>query len=235
LLFAFGAAMAVLIIGLALMGTPSALALFGVALSVWLMVGAISEIAFRIKLGRASLAESWRRGAGLPRSAWGTAVAHFGVGVTVLGVIGATAWNSEEIATLKPGDAMSIGSYSGAMDGFVPLSASNYTGTAVRFTVRKGGAVVATMEPEKRLYTVPNTPTTEAAIKTFGFSQLYVSLGDISADGATVVRVYWKTLVTLIWIGALIMTAGGALSLSDRRLRVGAPKPARRSVAVPAE
>ncbi|WP_029075503.1 heme lyase CcmF/NrfE family subunit [Kaistia adipata] len=235
LLFAFGAAMAVMILGLALMGTPAALALFGVALSVWLMVGSISEIAFRVKLGRASLAESWRRGAGLPRSAWGTAVAHFGVGVTVLGVVGATAWNSEEIATLKPGEAMSIGAYSVTMDGFVPLSASNYTGTAVRFTVREGGNVVATMEPEKRLYTVPNTPTTEAAIKTFGFSQLYVSLGDIGTDGATVVRIYWKTLVTLIWIGALIMTAGGALSLSDRRLRVGAPKPARRAVPVPAE
>jgi cytochrome c-type biogenesis protein CcmF len=235
LLFAFGAAMAAMIIGLALMGTPAALALFGVALSVWLMVGSLSEIAFRIKLGRASLGESWRRGAGLPRSAWGTAVAHFGVGVSVLGVVAATAWNSEEIATLKPGEAMSIGAYSVTMDGFVPLSASNYTGTAVRFTVREGGNVVATMEPEKRLYTVPNTPTTEAAIKTFGFSQLYVSLGDISTDGSTVVRVYWKTLVTLIWIGALIMTAGGALSLSDRRLRVGAPKPARRSVPVPAE
>jgi cytochrome c-type biogenesis protein CcmF len=235
LLFAFGAAMAAVIIGLALMGTPAALALFGVALAVWLMVGSLSEIAFRIKLGRASLGESWRRGAGLPRSAWGTAVAHFGLGVTVLGVVAATAWNSETIVTLKPGEVMTIGDRTLTMDGFVPLSASNYTGTGVRFTVREGGNVVATMEPEKRLYTVPNTPTTEAAIKTFGFSQLYVSLGDVSADGATVVRVYWKTLVTLIWLGTLVMTAGGVLSLSDRRLRVGAPKPSRRSVAVPAE
>jgi cytochrome c-type biogenesis protein CcmF len=235
LLFAFGAALFVLIVGLALMGTPDALALFGVALAVWLMVGSLSEIAFRIKLGRASLAESWRRGAGLPRSAWGTCVAHFGVGVTVLGVVGATAWNSEEIATMKPGEVMSIGEYSVTMDGFIPLSMSNYTGTAVRFTVREGGNIVAMMQPEKRLYTVPNTPTTEAAIETFGFSQLYVSLGDISTDGSTVVRVYWKTLVTLIWIGSIIMTLGGVLSLSDRRLRVGAPKPARRAVAVPAE
>jgi cytochrome c-type biogenesis protein CcmF len=235
LLFAFGAALFVLIVGLALMGTPDALALFGVALAVWLMVGSLSEIAFRIKLGRASLAECWRRGAGLPRSAWGTCVAHFGVGVTVLGVVGATAWNSEEIATMKPGEVMSIGEYSVTMDGFIPLSMSNYTGTAVRFTVREGGNIVAMMQPEKRLYTVPNTPTTEAAIETFGFSQLYVSLGDISTDGSTVVRVYWKTLVTLIWIGSIIMTLGGVLSLSDRRLRVGAPKPARRAVAVPAE
>jgi cytochrome c-type biogenesis protein CcmF len=50
------------------------------------------------------------------------------------------------------------------------------------------------------------------------------------------VRLYFKPQVLMIWLGALIMFAGGALSLSDRRLRVGAPKAARASVAVqPAE
>ena len=48
-------------------------------------------------------------------------------------------------------------------------------------------------------------------------------------------RVFWKPLVTLIWLGAVVMAIGGILSLSDRRLRVGAPKPARRTVAAPAE
>ena len=121
------------------------------------------------------------------------------------------------------------------LDGFLPVSGGTYSGTAARFTVREGGTVVATLAPEKRLYSVQNMPTTESAIRTFGLSQLYVSLGDIKPDGATVVRVYWKTLVTLIWIGAVVMALGGALSLSDRRLRVGAPKPARRGAAVPAE
>ena len=60
-------------------------------------------------------------------------------------------------------------------------------------------------------------------------------IGDIAADGTATVRIYWKPFVTLIWIGALVMAAGGLLSLSDRRLRVGAPKPARRAHAVPAE
>ena len=36
-------------------------------------------------------------------------------------------------------------------------------------------------------------------------------------------RLYWKPLVTLIWLGALLMAFGGALSLADRRLRIGAP------------
>jgi cytochrome c-type biogenesis protein CcmF len=33
--------------------------------------------------------------------------------------------------------------------------------------------------------------------------------------------------VLLIWLGCVVMAIGGGFSLSDRRLRVGAPKPAR--------
>jgi cytochrome c-type biogenesis protein CcmF len=84
------------------------------------------------------------------------------------------------------------------------------------------------MEPSKRQFDVRQTSTTEAAIRTSGFSQLYLSLGDIAADGTTTVRVFWKPLVTWIWLGAIVMAFGGMLSLSDRRLRVGAPRPARR-------
>ncbi len=67
-----------------------------------------------------------------------------------------------------------------------------------------------------------NMPTTEAGIRTFGFSQLYVSVGDELPGGGIGVRAYWKPLVTLIWLGAVVMALGGVLSLSDRRLRVGA-------------
>ena len=59
-----------------------------------------------------------------------------------------------------------------------------------------------------------------------GASQLYLSLGDTNADGSVAIRLYYKPLVLLIWLGAVVMFIGGALSLSDRRLRVGAPKPA---------
>jgi cytochrome c-type biogenesis protein CcmF len=61
---------------------------------------------------------------------------------------------------------------------------------------------------------------------TRGASQLYLSLGDTNDDGSVAVRLYHKPLVLLIWLGAVVMMLGGALSLSDRRLRVGAPKPA---------
>ena len=235
LMAAFLVALAVIVIGLFLTGTGSALAILGIALAAWLLVGSLSDIAFRVKLGRAPLAESVRRGVGLPRAAWGTMVAHFGLGLTVLGIVASTAWNSETIVTMKPGDSVEVAGRTLTMDGFLPIAGGTYTGTAVRFSIREGGATIGTLQPEKRFYTVQNMPTTESAIRTFGFSQLYVSLGDVKPDGETTVRVYWKRLITLIWLGALVMAAGGTLSLSDRRLRVGAPKPARRAVPVAAE
>ena len=71
--------------------------------------------------------------------------------------------------------------------------------------------------------------TTEAALMTRGVSQLYLSLGDTNADGSIAVRLYYKPMVLLIWLGAVVMMLGGGLSLSDRRLRIGAPKPATKS------
>jgi cytochrome c-type biogenesis protein CcmF len=77
--------------------------------------------------------------------------------------------------------------------------------------------------------------TTEAALMTRGVSQLYVSLGDVGSNGSIAVRLYHKPFVLLIWFGAIVMVIGGALSLSDRRLRIGAPKPARTAALQPAE
>ncbi len=235
LMVAFGIAIVGAAIAAFLAGTKNILAIFGVGLAAWLIVGALSELAFRLRLGNVPLADSLRRARGLPRSSFGTTLAHAGLGVVLLGIVSASAWSSENILTMKPGDTTTIAGREITLDGFVPRNGPNYRETAVRFTVRKDGLEEATMEPSKRLFSARETMTTEAAIRTVGFSQLYISLGDIASNGDTTVRIYWKPLVTLTWLGAIVMALGGMLSLSDRRLRVGAPRPARRQAAVPAE
>jgi cytochrome c-type biogenesis protein CcmF len=113
---------------------------------------------------------------------------------------------------------------------------ANYRELAAKFTVRQGGNVIGVMEPSKRTFASRQSSTNEAALMTRGASQLYLSLGDPNDDGSIAVRLYHKPLVLLIWLGAVAMFLGGALSLSDRRLRVGAPKPARSKTAMqPAE
>jgi cytochrome c-type biogenesis protein CcmF len=230
----------VALIGLAaafvLEGKPL-LAPFGVGLALFVITGAVTDICERIGLLRTPLATVLRRAAGLPRSAWGTAFAHLGLGITLLGIVGETQWGAERIVSIKPGDKVTVRNYDVTFDRTFNRTGPNYTEIAAAFTVRRHGEIVGFMEPSKRNFASRQTTTTESALMARGVSQLYLSLGEINPDGSVAIRLYYKPLVLLIWLGCVVMVLGGGLSLSDRRLRVGAPKPARAKTAAmaPAE
>jgi cytochrome c-type biogenesis protein CcmF len=223
--------------GFALQHSGPVLAPFGVGLAIFVMAGALIDIAERTMILRVPFGAALRRAAGLPRSAWGTAVAHFGIGATLLGIVAVTAWGSERIASVRPGETIDIAHYRLSFDGLFNRPGPNYRDVVGRFTVRRtNGDLLGVMEPSRRTFPSRNMATTEAALMRRGVSQLYLSLGDPNPDGSVPVRLYFKPQVLLIWLGALIMFVGGGLSLSDRRLRVGAPRPARERIAVePAE
>jgi cytochrome c-type biogenesis protein CcmF len=186
---------------------------------------------------RTPLATVARRAAGLPRSAWGTAFAHLGLGLTLLGIVGETQWGAERIVSLKPGEKVAIRNYDITFDGTANRTGPNYAELAATFTVRRHGEIIGTMEPSKRNFSARGSTTSESALMARGVSQLYLALGDVNPDGSAAIRLYYKPLVLLIWLGCVVMFIGGGFSLSDRRLRVGAPKPARVKVAAmaPAE
>ncbi|GGH14000.1 cytochrome c-type biogenesis protein CycK [Alsobacter metallidurans] len=207
----------------------------GVGLGFWLILGSLSEITSRSHRRGASVLTVLRRAAGLPRAAWGSAIAHAGVGVTVIG-IAATAWGVERIATLKPGEQIALGPYQVTLEGVVPRNGPDYREVAALMVVRDGDRVIGRVEPGKRTFIARTTATSEAGLLTVGLGQIYASVAEVgAADGSAGVRLYWKPWVLLIWLGSVAMAAGGVLSLSDRRARVAAP--ARRAVpaAVPAE
>jgi cytochrome c-type biogenesis protein CcmF len=213
------------------------LAPFGVGIAIFVMAGAVTDIAERTLILRVPFRVALRRALGLPRSAWGTAFAHFGIGVTLLGIVAVTAWGSERIAEIKIGDSLDIAHYRLTFDGIFNRAGPNYRDVVGRFTVRRmNGELIGTMEPSRRTFPSRNMATTEAALMTRGVSQLYLSLGDPTKDGIVPVRLYFKPQVLMIWLGAAFMFFGGGLSLSDRRLRVGAPRPAKAKAALqPAE
>jgi cytochrome c-type biogenesis protein CcmF len=235
LLAAFAASLVAIAVVAAAEGGVSVLAPLGIGLAIFIMAGALTDIVERIGLFRAPLPVVSRRAAGLPRSVWGTAFAHFGMAVTLFGIVCVGAWASERIAELKPSQTVSLSGFDLSFDGLVQRSGPNYRELVGRFTARQGGVPVATMEPAKRSFASRAATTTEAALLTHGVSQLYLSLGDVSPDGSVAVRLYYKPMVLLIWIGAIVMMFGGMLSLTDRRLRIGAPRPAVKPAAQLAE
>lgn len=214
------------------------LAIAGLTAGLFIIFGAVTDLWYRAGIGKVAGDIAWRRLKGLPRSAFGTAVAHAGFGVTVLGIVVVTTFQTETVMEMKPGMTADAGGYTLLFDGMRPAVGPNYTEDRGHFTVSRGGVTVADVWSAKRIYTVRRMPTTEAGILTFGLSQLYVSLGDAMNDGGMVVRIWWKPYILCIWGGALIMMVGGFVSLSDRRLRVGAPSRrarAARPVVEPAE
>ena len=199
------------------------LSLLGMAVAFYLMFGALTDLWFRGGFGRLSVSTATQRLIGLPRSAIGTAFAHFGLGVTVLGIVAVTTFQTENVLEMKPGQTAHAGGYTLIFNGMTEGQGPNFTEQRGTFSLSNGDASEGTISSAKRIYTARRMPTTEAGIRTFGANQLYVALGDVMADGGIVVRVWWKPFILCIWLGALIMAAGGVISLSDRRLRVGAP------------
>lgn len=207
----------------------------GIGLGAWLILGSLTDIVTRSWRQGLGAGQALRRAAGLPRSAWGAALAHAGVGISVIG-IAATAWGVERIVTMKPGDTVEAGGYELVLQKTEDRQRVDYRETAAILSVSRDGRAVGTLEPGKRTFTGRTMPTSEAGLLSVGLlGQLYASVAEIEpASGSVGLRLYYKPLVLLIWLGAVVMALGGALSLADRRSRIAAPSRARSAAPTPA-
>ncbi len=236
LVFAIAVSLVLAVAAYAIFNRGPSLAPFGIALGAFVMLGALTEWATRVKLGAAPLDEVLRRASNLPRSNYGTLLAHFGVGLMVVGIVSTTAYQEERILVMKPGETVSLAGYDATFKSVTAERGPNYVDDIASFEVARGGKVLTTLAPSKRMYDAPPQPTTESGILASWRGDLYIVIGDEQGGtGSYAVRAYFNPLVRFIWIGALIMFIGGGISLSDRRLRVGAPVKSRRAMAVAAE
>ena len=211
-----------------------ALGLAGVAALAVLAVvsprGVVATLAFAVAgwlIGASILDLRRRKGARV--SAFAAALAHAGLGVTLLGVTGATAWRSEALQVMAPGQTMTVGPYLLRFDGVTREKGPNYIADRAHIALMDGGKVKAMLEPEQRLYPAEGQAVSDTAIRTTGLRDLYLALGDDRGDGRFAVRAYVSPLAPLIWLGALVMSLGGLLSLWGRlrwRAREPVPQPA---------
>ena len=235
---AFGGALAAALVVVWATGGHVAPAI-GLGLAVWLVLGAMTEFAERVALFRQSLRDSWRRAVNLPRSAVGAMIAHAGVGVMVAGVTGASLWVTESVSVMRPGDSKTVAGYVLTLKSVEPTPGPNYKAQRAIISMVSPSGATDELYPEKRAFNVSGQVMTHAAIRTTGYDDIYVALGEPDGKGGWTVRAWRHPLVPWIWFGALIMAIGGVVSLADRRLRVGAPSkasmPSAAAGAAPAE
>jgi cytochrome c-type biogenesis protein CcmF len=206
------------------------MAAVGFAGAAWLVLGAAADIGGRIRLFRVPLRESLSRLAGVPLGGIGAAVAHAGLGVTIAGIAGMTL-ASQRVAFLHPGQSLEFAGYRWTLQSLVDVPGPDYMARVATLRASRDGRTIAVLHPADRSFPVQQTTVTNTAIRTDFVVDLYTALGSVH-DGGAEVRLRYDPLAPWIWLGALVMAAGGGLSLADRRLRVGAP--ARRAARVPA-
>ena len=226
LALAAGLAILMALLGWMAFEPKKALSAAGIGLGAWLIFGTLAEVAERLRLFRAPFAETLRRARSLPLGAWGTTLAHAGLGVFVLGAVVETGYRVEAARALAPGQMIEAGKWAVRLDSVRVVEGPNYLAEQGRLTVtlRDGSAPTAVIA-ERRFFPTGGQTTTEVGLDFRGLDDVYVVLGERvrneAGDPAWTVRVWWNPWARLIFLGPAIMALGGLLSLLDRRLRIG--------------
>jgi cytochrome c-type biogenesis protein CcmF len=192
----------------------------GLLLAAWIVAAGLVNLQERLTQLAAAGQPLRARLRSLPRSYWGMLVAHFGVGVFLIGVTMVRGYETEKDVLMRVGDTVTVAGYIFRLAGLDRAPGPNYESTRARIAVTRNGKEVALLTPEKRFYPVQQMPMTEADMDSGFTRDLYVSLGEPVGEGAWVVRVYHKPFVDWIWAGCFLMAIGGVLAVSDRRYRV---------------
>jgi cytochrome c-type biogenesis protein CcmF len=207
--------------------------LAGLSMAFWLAGSAGLTLWQRVRLRDSA----WAGFRSQSLSVYGMTLAHLGIAVFLVGVVLSEGYSEEKVVRLAPGETAALGDYRFTFQGVTDVQGPNFIAREGRFRVERDGALVAELHPQKRVYQAQRNTMTEAAIAPGLTRDLYVALGEpmpapsgVEGDGgAWSVRVYYKPFIRWIWLGGLLMMAGGLCSAADRRYRIGAV--ARESVA----
>ena len=202
---------------IALLGAATlAMVIFAPQISILSFLGVVLAIG----VGAASLAPLWKRNLRrTPMFTYGMVVAHLGVAVALAGMASESAFTKETLVAKRIGESAAVGPYSIRFVGVEPIAGPNWTALQATLEARRGDGKPFRLTPQARQFSAPPTETNEAALATRLDGQLYVVIGKQDEDGRWQLRLWWKPMVTLIWIGGAMIALGGALSLVGRMRR----------------
>jgi cytochrome c-type biogenesis protein CcmF len=194
-------------------GSASVLTVLSVSIALWVCASSLLEPVRRLV---------YRTGAPLTRGQIGMYLAHFGVGVFMLGATVASAYNLELDLSAKPGDRVEAGGYEFVFRTLRTVQGPNFTADEGEFELLDDGAPLGILRPQVRIYNVQRSPMTEAAIDTNVLRDVFVALGEPLGADAWSLRIQVKPLIGFLWLGSGLMALGGLVAISDRRYRVAA-------------
>jgi len=189
-------------------GSFSIMATVGLTAGFWVIFSSLYEPLQRL-----------RHKQSLSRSVLGMAVAHIGVGLFAIGVTVTQSYRIETDIALKPGESTTLKGYEFHFDSTRFVNGPNYDAVESEVRITRDGREIATLHPQKRVYRVQRSPMTESGIEVDWNRDLFVAMGEDLGGGAWSMRLQYKPMVRFIWLGALVMSIGGLIAITDRRYR----------------
>lgn len=188
-----------------------------------LIVGAVAP---RARLTRRSAAAVFASYALENRRRFGSMVVHFGVIVMALGVMGASAYRSDEQVRIDFGQSATAGAFElVAVRPFLERSPRRASAGA-EVEVRRDGRTLTTLRPRINNFgTDQNVPAADVLYGAWG--DLYLNITSVVDPDAefVVLRVVRSPLVTWIWVGGALLALGTVYALTPRRARAGRRAP----------
>jgi len=172
----------------------------GLAAAIWLMAASALQIRAKMSLKQTALV-----------------LGHFGLGLAVIGMVGASLWKIEDIRVVKPGDIFEIGRYTLRFDGVRQVEGPNYTAAESSIALINSAGPYDTLHPQRRWYPDSEVDTTEAAIRLRPLNDLYVALGtqdQKSGPQSWVVRTTIHPFIAALWAGFALIVLAGILMLA---------------------
>ncbi|MCC5880422.1 MAG: heme lyase CcmF/NrfE family subunit [Idiomarina sp.] len=197
-------------------GHVSGLAVLGLILALWVLFGTVAELHMRV----AHQENKFNGLVKLGRSHWGMVLGHVGFAVMIIGVTMVQNYEVERDVRMSPGDTFSEQGYTFHFEEMREVQGPNYVSDKAVIRISRNGRDIETVFTEKRFYHVRRQVMTQTGLQVGLFRDLYVALGDELGDGSYAFRIHYKPFVRWIWAGALIMSIGGLLSITDRRYRM---------------
>jgi cytochrome c-type biogenesis protein CcmF len=148
-------------------------------------------------------------------------IAHLGFAIALFGIAGSTAGN-EISGPIGQGQELSLGRYRLVQEGMVERSTERRSSVRVQLGVFVGNHRVATLQPGLDTFHGAGgsgAPLPETALRSTPREDLLVTVIRIDLDrGIAVVEVFRRPLILWVWIGGILVAAGGALALKrDQR------------------
>lgn len=161
------------------------------------------------------------------RRRYGGLVVHLGVVLVAIGVATSTVGKIEREGTLRPGETLELGAYRVRLHGLRAAEAPTHVLVTAEVTAYRGDRLLGTLHPGQRFYASSPTPFATVDIRHHPGGDLYVILAAFDREGGwATLKLQHHPLIGWIWLGGLVVVAGGLVAAWPERRRAAVPVPA---------